>query len=277
MQNSNQPNAGDYPPTPSLPEGHPPIPAHAMNGLPIDANSCPYSAERQEAELNPLNNMPAPNQLPAPGQAAPLSTEREKSTIPMGGKHEGQVWVYPSEQVRYGRKRDVLDMRLKGVLDMRVNSDTATMTYDSIPFSDTQMFFNAMRRKNWDPKENDMGVVVPIHNAVNERAWHHILEWESMHQTSCAQPRLLKFQGRPKDYSPKARIRQLLGYKLPFDRHDWTVDRCGKTVTYIIDFYSGAPGKEGGVSFYLDVRPKLSIDGIGDRIRKWWTTGSGLW
>ena len=25
---------------------------------------------------------------------------------------------------------------------------------------------------------------------------------------------------------------------LPFDRHDWTVDRCGKEVRYIIDYYS---------------------------------------
>ena len=24
----------------------------------------------------------------------------------------------------------------------------------------------------------------------------------------------------------------------PFDRHDWTVDRCGKEVRYIIDYYS---------------------------------------
>jgi cytochrome c heme-lyase len=40
------------------------------------------------------------------------------------------------------------------------------------------MFFDAMRRKNWDPKEVDMKTVVPIHNAVNERAWSQILEWE---------------------------------------------------------------------------------------------------
>lgn len=46
-----------------------------------------------------------------------------------------------------------------------------------------QMFFNAMRRKNWNPDEKDMSVVVPIHNAVNEQAWSKILEWEKLHQT----------------------------------------------------------------------------------------------
>ena len=38
----------------------------------------------------------------------------------------------------------------------------------------------------------------------------------------------MRFVGRPQDYSPKARLLNLLGYKLPFDRHDWVVDRCGR-------------------------------------------------
>jgi cytochrome c heme-lyase len=41
-----------------------------------------------------------------------------------------------------------------------------------------QMFFEAMRRKNHDPQAEDMRSIVPIHNAVNERAWGEILEWE---------------------------------------------------------------------------------------------------
>lgn len=42
-----------------------------------------------------------------------------------------------------------------------------------------KMFFEAMKRKgysNTDAKE--MKTVVPIHNAVNERAWKEIREWE---------------------------------------------------------------------------------------------------
>jgi cytochrome c heme-lyase len=37
--------------------------------------------------------------------------------------------------------------------------------------------------------------------------------------------------------SPLARFSHWLGGQLPFDRHDWWVDRCGKEVRYIIDFY----------------------------------------
>jgi cytochrome c heme-lyase len=60
--------------------------------------------------------------------------------------------------------------------------------------------------------------------------------------------------------SPKARINTIMGYKPPFDRHDWVVDRCGKRVDYVIDFYAGKDeGRgDGKLNFYLDVRPKLN-------------------
>lgn len=115
---------------------------------PVDHTSykhfLPQSKEGCDSDaIDARNNMPAvAQQSPHPGQAIPLSTEREVSTIPRADGTD-QKWIYPSEQ----------------------------------------MFFNAMRRKNWDPKERDMSVVVPIHNAVNEQAWAKILEWEKMHQT----------------------------------------------------------------------------------------------
>ncbi|KAI9352676.1 cytochrome c/c1 heme-lyase [Obelidium mucronatum] len=168
-----------------------------------------------------------PNQKPAVGQKEPLATEREVSTIPMGGKHEGKYWVYPSEQ----------------------------------------MFFNAMKRKNWDAHEADMHTVVPIHNVVNEECWRKIMEWEGMHKTTCGQPKLLKFIGKPREYTPKARLLNLFGYRLPFDRHDWYVDRCGQEVRYVIDFYGGNHAGP-GISFFLDVRPALTFSGAFDRARK---------
>lgn len=139
------------------------------------------------------------------------------------------------------------------------------------------MFFRAMRRKNWDPSAEDMSSVVPIHNAVNERAWTEILQWEKGRGgESCGGVRLAKFEGDAGKLTPKARIRSWLGYQKPFDRHDWTVDRCGKEVEYVIDFYTGKPDPRfpQKPSFYLDVRPKLnSVDGVwmrADRfVRSW--------
>ena len=37
--------------------------------------------------------------------------------------------------------------------------------------------------------------------------------------------------------SPLARLSSWFGGQLPFDRHDWWVDRCGQEVRYVIDFY----------------------------------------
>lgn len=61
-----------------------------------------------------------------------------------------------------------------------------------------------------------------------------------------------------------------MGYKLPFDRHDWVVDRCGKEYTYIIDFYNGG----GGLSYFMDIRPKPTLEGIYDRVRMFLRTGT---
>ncbi|CDH48418.1 cytochrome c1 heme lyase [Lichtheimia corymbifera JMRC:FSU:9682] len=169
----------------------------------------------------------------------------------------------PGQKQQLGTEREVSSIP-------RAAGEDAKWIYPS-----EQMFFNAMRRKNWNPEEKDMPVVVPIHNAVNEQAWRQILEWEKMHETQCNQPKLVKFQGRPKDITPKARFRSWFGYKLPFDRHDWVVDRCGEKVTYVIDFYSGKqdPRRPEAVSFYLDVRPAVSPSGILDRLKMSWNRG----
>jgi cytochrome c heme-lyase len=73
-------------------------------------------------------------------------------------------------------------------------------------------FFAAMARKNHDPQAPDMKVIVPIHNAVNERAWSHIREWEAGRGGDrCGGVRLVSFKGKPGEPSPKARILTLLG------------------------------------------------------------------
>ena len=61
-----------------------------------------------------------------------------------------------------------------------------------------------------------------------------------------------------------------MGYQLPFDRHDWIVDRCGKDVRYIIDYYDiGNPVDPKNHSFaVLDVRPAIdSFGAVWDRMK----------
>ncbi|XP_014290689.1 holocytochrome c-type synthase [Halyomorpha halys] len=186
-------------------------------------------------EINPLNMMHPPNQKPAPDQPFPLPTKREVSSIPKATpQFEGDnYWVYPSQQ----------------------------------------MFWNAMLRKGWrwkddDLKPKDMEDIIKIHNANNEQAWQEVLKWEALHYKECCTPKLKSFGGKAQDYSPRARIRQLMGYELPFDRHDWVVDRCGKDVKYIIDYYDGGSVDPKHRFAILDVRPAMdSWENVWDRMR----------
>ncbi|TCD61413.1 Cytochrome c1 heme lyase [Steccherinum ochraceum] len=132
-------------------------------------------------------------------------------------------------------------------------------------------FFNAMARKNHNPQATDMKVIVPIHNAVNERAWAEVMKWEAgQGGDKCGGIKLVSFKGRPQDRTPKAWVKTLLGYSAPFDRHDWVVDRCGTRMRYVIDFYTGR-GVTGGPSFYLDVRPAVdNLEGARMRVERFW-------
>lgn len=193
-------------------------------------------------KINPTNQMPSQaNQLPAPGQEVPLSTDRVKSGIPKGGT-ESDTWAYPSPQ----------------------------------------MFWNALVRKGKSEgsNEKDMDTVVAIHNNMNENTWRQVMAWEELHPTlePGREPKLLRFQGKPHDLSPKARLKLLFGHPAPFDRHDWVVDRGGKEVRYVIDYYHDESQVNSDKtpkltdlhsmkSIHVDVRPALdSVDSVCDRV-----------
>lgn len=62
----------------------------------------------------------------------------------------------------------------------------------------------------------------------------------------------------------------LCSYDLPFDRHDWIVDRCGKEVRYIIDYYDigDKDGYKTGEFVHMDIRPAFdSFEAALDRAR----------
>ena len=182
--------------------------------------------------IDPTNQMPAvANQQMAPNQEMPLSTDRVPSTIPKGGT-DADTWTYPSPQ----------------------------------------MFWNALVRKNKSDGANevDIDTVVAIHNNMNENTWKKVLSWEALHPADGPgrEPKLLRFMGKPDDLSPKAYFKTLLGHPYPFDRHDWVVDRGGREVRYVIDYYHDESGVAHDVtpalgdasamrSIVVDVRPAL--------------------
>lgn len=209
-------------------------------------------------------------------QTIHLPTEREMSSIPRGDAESN--WEYPSPQQMY----------------------------------------NAMLRKGYDDTPQDaVESMVAVHNFLNEGAWAEIVGWEQRFSRGLAHgweacsrgeegfenriskterlpdPKLLRFQGRPSDVTPKARMLGILGWiypakfggEPPFDRHDWYVERQmpqaqTREVRYVIDYYSGPPEPTGEPVFYLDVRP--AVDGptaATERLIRWsadiWHRASG--
>lgn len=217
------------------------------------SSECPVRYKNPNAynvysqKIDPKNQMPVTaNQQPATDQQADLSKERVSSSIPKGGT-DADTWLYPSPQ----------------------------------------MFWNALVRKNKTEgaSEADIDAVIAVHNNMNETTWKQVLSWEEIHlpttrQTPGGEPKLLRFMGRPDELSPKARIKMLFGHPAPFDRHDWIVDRGGKEVRYVIDYYHDESGVGLDVrpglhdtksirSIHVDVRPALdSVQALMDRVIK---------
>ncbi|TFB07280.1 hypothetical protein CCMA1212_000465 [Trichoderma ghanense] len=255
-----------------------PVPHGSSSPLPPSSCPVPHGSRNQKEEeepksilsqLNPLNYMfPDLSQKPAPKQTMALPTEREESTIPKGSG-DG-TWEYPSPQQMY----------------------------------------NALLRKGYtDTDITAVESMVSVHNFLNEGAWQEIVDWEKRFgrglyrgwqvckrgEAHAAEeldrhwdgvevnPTLIRFQGRPKDLTPKATMLQVLGWiypakfgtDLPFDRHDWYVSRDvngeKKEIRYVIDYYSGEPEPTGEPVFYLDVRPAATPLGAAERIIRWST------
>ncbi|KAJ5610371.1 hypothetical protein N7510_007090 [Penicillium lagena] len=261
--------------------------------------SCPVDHKTREVWLQQHQGSNSPH-APAPDAAAseqgqqpatklhrPLSADREVSSIPRAGDtatgacpegNKGAPSPYASSPyaASHGSPSNA---------ESETGKDEATGNWI---YPSEKQFFEALMRKGNTPASassaselaTSVASIIPIHNAVNERAWKQILEWEAKAPSTdpgskkCGGPKLFSFRGlgvEPQFLSPRARVNGWLGYQRPFDRHDWVVERCGgDKVEYVIDFYQGksvgnsgqsglaANAGPGKLSFYLDVRPKLN-------------------
>lgn len=180
-------------------------PSPAPSACPVPRAARSGQEEQQPksllSQLNPLNYMFSDlSQRRAPNQSIALPTSREESTIPRGSG-DG-TWEYPSPQQMY----------------------------------------NALLRKGYtDTDVTAVESMVSVHNFLNEGAWAEIVGWEQRFahglyrgwqvcrrgeahtpeeldrhwQDKEPEPSLVRFQGRPKDLTPKATMLQVLGWIYP--------------------------------------------------------------
>lgn len=176
--------------------------------VPHGSSSAPPSTAPEKhgllSKLNPLNYMFSDlSQARAADQKIALPTSRDESSIPRG-TGEGN-WEYPSPQQMY----------------------------------------NALLRKGYtDTDPTAVESMVAVHNFLNEGAWAEIVDWErrfgrglsrgwkvsrrgeenaplelrkieAREGGEASQPTLVRFQGRPKDMTPKAFMLQVAGWLYP--------------------------------------------------------------
>lgn len=190
-----------------VPHGNPAANAALSSGTVSNNSNNAPPEQRQEpsmlSKLNPLNYMfQSISQERAPEQTHVLPTSRDESSIPRG-TGDGN-WEYPSPQQMY----------------------------------------NALLRKGYtDTDVTAVESMVAVHNFLNEGAWGEIVDWErrfgkglsrgwtvskrgeenapielrrlEAQEGGQQQPTLVRFQGRPKEMTPKAAVLQVLGKIYP--------------------------------------------------------------
>ncbi|KAK5053943.1 hypothetical protein LTR84_001905 [Exophiala bonariae] len=296
------------PPPPPLSQAPHPIPSNPASSSPADA--CPVDAQTRSIWLEQA----AAQQKKSREAAAAVAGQQQKplphpnpSTIASPQEcSSDRVSQSPSTEDPAGRSTTRHNLSHEREISSipRAQSPSSTSPAPSTPAnaetetgaspsghwiypSETQFYNAVLRKKTSSASPNElastMPSVIPIHNAVNERAWSLIKSWEGQSSARCGGPKLLSFRGLGAGaLSPKARVKSLAGYTAPFDRHDWVVQRCGgETVEYVIDFYQGKPANDAAagrgapvpqqqqLNFYLDVRPKLnSVEGCKMRFER---------
>eukprot|EP01083_Nonionella_stella_P043936 118529_1 len=143
--------------------------------------------------------------------------------------------------------------------------------------------YRACKRNKKQLEEEDAPSMSLTHVNVTESTWSAIMDFEKLHSAECPNPKLARFWGMYGQHTIKSRLVHLMGGPYPFDRHDWVVDRCGKEVRYIIDYYAYPITDMHGnddIQYSIDARPALTPSGVFDRFRvafKNWKAGDAWW
>ena len=196
------------------------------------ASSCPVKGDRSGLPAS-LEEAARHAQTPQADQRILLDTSRQVSSIPRGTCEGTGPIPTPAHQ----------------------HEPAKNWVYPS-----EQQMYNAMRKKGWSNiPEDSIPTVLQIHNNINERTWRQIQSWEGTDSLNLA-----RFQGRPRDMTPKAFIFSyiLRLYDPPFDRHDWyvkqTLNSGGYQQRYVIDYYYLPPEHPNMPPIpYVDARPAL--------------------
>ena len=166
-----------------------PVDHSAPSNPSSNAGGCPV-----DHKTLPQRSSSSPDKCPVDHQSSSSPWSRFLSSSSEGSNHP-----HPHVQGNLSMEREISSIpRLEG---------------ERWVYPSESQFFAAMARKNHDPQAKDMKVIVPIHNAVNERTWYEVLKWEEGRGSeTCGGLKLVSFKGKSQELSPRARFKSLLGF-----------------------------------------------------------------
>ena len=170
-------------------------------------SACPVDPSNRS---NYLSNSTPPNSSSPPIDRNRLSADREISSIPRW--LPGQGPLENSTTINLEEPPAACPARSAAVPSTSTSTapNAELVKNENWVYPSPKSFFDSLERKDRNPSAPDMPVVVPIHNAVNERVWEQVLEWER-EAGAGESSKLVNFVGRPKDLSPRARWKGLIG------------------------------------------------------------------
>lgn len=178
-----------------------------------EAETCPVDAATRAAWLKSNSQGKTPFSPPNPPESPLTSASCDSSTIDQRlpqsthpsnsepassttyfSRFKSLLWASPSPLPSQSTKSDSsllstarvissiprTETKIAGNEGQAANNEieSGTSSTGKWIYPSEKMFFEAMKRKGYSSDERDMKTIVPIHNAVNERAWKEIRLWE---------------------------------------------------------------------------------------------------
>lgn len=218
-------------------------PASTANQEAAPPSACPVDHEtRQEWLKDQKSTPPATRTRPGPPEHR-LSEEREVSSIPRwlppsSPSAEPSTASSSSSPATPPSACPAHDPNFDPKTTPPLNSAEKAAIVPSESnwvYPSPSSFYRALSAKDRNPNPQDMDIVVPIHNAVNERVWQQVLDWErsamGLKEGEETGVKLVSFMGRPKQMSPRARWKSFIGYVDPS-----VLSRPGKSLPLANEF-----------------------------------------
>lgn len=145
--------------------------------------ACPVDHKTREAWLAKSKAAAAPHPLPSLPSQTTVSQSCDSSQMDQSlSTPPGTALRLPASLAQYREissiPRAPPEASVPAPRPVNNEQETGSSASGHWIYPSERMFFEALRRKNFEAREEDMGTIVPIHNAVNEKAWQEILAWE---------------------------------------------------------------------------------------------------